>query len=516
MAEADWTQGYVADIGYTHGYYPELHPRSAQFALLCSGWAAPRMQTACELGFGQGLSIAMHAATQSVEWWGTDFNPQQTVFAQHLADVAGAKAHLFDDAFDEFARRPDLPEFDFIALHGIWSWISDDNRRTIADLVRRKLRVGGVVYLSYNTLPGWSSFAPMRHLMTQHAQVMGRPGEGVVNRISGALDFAEKMLALDPIYARVSPAVKERFAQVKASSRAYLAHEYFNRDWHPMYFGDMARWLEPAKLSFACSAQFTEHVDAINLNAEQRQFLADIPDAVLRESTRDFIVNKQFRRDYWIKGGRRLTPAEQREALAEQSIVLATPRAKVPLLVKGHLGEAQMAPEVYDPILDQLSDYQPVTLGALEQRLAFNRDLNFAKILQAAIILMDGNHVVPANSPEAVERHAPQSDRLNMHFWLRARVADDLHFNLSPVTGTGLLVDRFEQMFLLGVAEGVAAEAQDLARFAWQFLASQNQRLRRDGKAVEDPEENLRMLAKSAGDFLERLPVLRALRVAQG
>ena len=30
------------------------------------------------------------------------------------------------------------------------------------------------------------------------------------------------------------------------------------------------------------------------------------------------------------------------------------------------------------------------------------------------------------------------------------------------------------------------------------------------------PEENLRMLAESAGEFLERLPVFRALRVAQG
>ena len=516
MDAADWTQGYVADVGYTHGYYPELHPQRAQFALLCSGWAAPRMHAACELGFGQGLSIAMHAATQSLQWWGTDFNPQQAVFAQHLADVSGAQAHLFDDAFDEFARRPDLPEFDFIALHGIWSWISDENRRTIVDLVRRKLRVGGVVYLSYNTLPGWSYFAPMRHLMAQHAQVMGRAGEGVVNRVSGALEFAEKVLALDPVYARISPAVKERFAHVKVSSPSYLAHEYFNRDWHPMYFADMVRWLEPAKLSFACSAQFAEHVDAINVGPEQRQFLAEIPDAVLRESTRDFLVNKQFRRDYWIKGGRRLSAAEQREALAEQAIVLATPRAKVPLVVKGHAGEAQMAREVYEPVLDQLADHRPVTLGALAQRLAFVKDLNFAKILQAVIVLMDGNHVAPANSAEAAERYAPPAQRLNMHFWLRARVADDIHFNLSPVTGTGLLVNRFEQLFLLGVSEGVAANAQDLARFAWHFLASQNQRLRRDGKAVEDPEENLRMLAESAGEFLERLPVFRALRVAQG
>lgn len=510
----DWTQGYVAEIGYTTGYYPELHPLRAQFALLSSGWAPPPLRSACELGFGQGVSIAMHAAGQSIDWWGTDFNPQQANFAQHLAELADAPAHLFDEAFDEFARRPDLPEFDFIALHGIWSWVSDENRRTIVDLLRRKLRVGGVVYFSYNTLPGWSYFAPMRHLMTQHADIMGRPGEGVVNRIGGALDFAEKMLALDPLYLRTSPVVKDRFEQVKASPKPYLAHEYFNRDWHPMYFADMAKWLAPAKLSFACSAQLTEHVDAINLSAEQRQFLAEIPDAQLRESTKDFMVNKQFRRDYWVKGGRRLTVPEQHEALAAQPIVLLTPRAKVPLKITGYAGEAQMAAEIYNPILDALADHRPTTLGELEQRLAFVKDLSFGKILQAVMILMGGNHVSPANAPAAIDRAAPAAARLNKQLWLRARAVDDIHYNLSPVTGGGISVVRFEQVFMLALAGGTAAQAQDLANFAWQVLAGQNQRLRREGKPVEDPQENLRILADAANEFLERLPSLRALGVA--
>jgi len=31
-------------------------------------------------------------------------------------------------ALAEFVARDDLPEFDVIALHGIWSWISAENR----------------------------------------------------------------------------------------------------------------------------------------------------------------------------------------------------------------------------------------------------------------------------------------------------------------------------------------------------------------------------------------------------
>lgn len=31
---SDWTAGYVADIGYTYGYYSELNPLRVQLAFL--------------------------------------------------------------------------------------------------------------------------------------------------------------------------------------------------------------------------------------------------------------------------------------------------------------------------------------------------------------------------------------------------------------------------------------------------------------------------------------------------
>ena len=143
---SDWTAGYVADIGYTYGYYTELNPLRARLAFLNSGLACPNFGTACELGFGQGLSANLHAAASATQWYGTDFNPAQAGFAQELASAAGTSARLFDEAFADFCARPDLPDFDTIGLHGIWSWISDANRAVIVDFVRRKLKVGGVVF----------------------------------------------------------------------------------------------------------------------------------------------------------------------------------------------------------------------------------------------------------------------------------------------------------------------------------------------------------------------------------
>jgi|GEM_PF-6017078 hypothetical protein len=36
----DWTAGYVADIGYTFGYYTELNPLRLQLAFLNAGLVA--------------------------------------------------------------------------------------------------------------------------------------------------------------------------------------------------------------------------------------------------------------------------------------------------------------------------------------------------------------------------------------------------------------------------------------------------------------------------------------------
>ena len=78
----DWNAGYMTDIAYTYGYYPELNPLRVQLAFLSAGLATPQAGTACELGFGQGLSVNAHAAASTTVWYGTDFNPAHAAFAR--------------------------------------------------------------------------------------------------------------------------------------------------------------------------------------------------------------------------------------------------------------------------------------------------------------------------------------------------------------------------------------------------------------------------------------------------
>jgi SAM-dependent methyltransferase len=508
----DWTAGYVADIGYTFGYYTELNPARARLALLNAGYACPEFRHACELGFGQGLSVNLHAASSQVQWAGTDFNPSQASYAQELAHTSGASTRLYDEAFEEFAQREDLPEFDFIGLHGIWSWISDANRSVIVDFIRRRLRVGGVLYISYNTLPGWAAFAPMRHLMTEHAQVIGAEGTGIVNRIEGAIDFAERLLACNPAYGKANPQVADRVKRLKGQNRQYLAHEYFNRDWHPMHFATMARWLEPAKVQYATSAHLLDHLDGVNLTAEQRAFLRDITDPMFKESARDFMVNQQFRRDIWVKGARRLPSLEQREALRAFRVVLGVPAADVPDKVQTTLGDASLKAEVARPMVEALNDHRPQTLGELEARLA-TRELKLNNIVEVALILIGSGQLYPAQNEEAVNAVRPAAQRLNRLLMHKSRASADVGYLASPVTGGGVPVPRFSQMFLAARADG-QAKPEQWAHTAWNLLQSQGQRLLKDGKALEAAEDNLAELERQARVFEQRqLPVLRALEV---
>lgn len=507
----DWSDGYMTEVAYTFGYYPELNPLRARLALLEAGIVPPDIHTACELGFGQGMSVNIHGAASSAVWHGTDFNPAQVGFARELAQDTPLAANLSDQAFEAFCRRDDLPQFDFIALHGIWSWISETNRAVIAGFIERKLKAGGVVYVSYNTQPGWAAVSPITELMAGFDAASNPPGIGPAARIDAALDFADKLMASGAVYGKANPQALEHLKRLRGHDRRYLAHEYFNRDWQPMSFARMRGWMEGARLQYGTSAHYLDHVPMLNLNAAQQALLAEIPDAGLRETARDFIVNRLFRRDYWVRGARRLAPSDRAERLRAQRVILATPAAKVKLKVSGIQGEASLHEDVYRPILDALAEHAPRSLGEIEAAVAA-RGIHLARIVEAVMILAGTGSLHPAQSDHAIDKARPHVARLNARLCAMARYSEDVNCLTSPVTGGAVPVGRIEQLFLLARYQGMDASA-DWAAFAGEALKAQGHRIVRDGKPIE-PDAQLQALHAQAHAFqADRLPVLQALGI---
>lgn len=526
---SDWNEGYITDIGYTYGYYTELNPLRTRLALLSAGWAAPAALSdgpACELGMGQGVSVNVHAAASGNAWYATDFNPSQAAFAQELAGISGVDAlgtRIYDEAFADFCQRSDLPDFSFIGVHGIWSWISDANRAVIVDFVRRKLRVGGVLYISYNTQPGWAAMAPMRDLLAEHAQVMGVPGKGMTGRIDAALAFAERLIDTNCHYAQANPQIATRLKRLQSANRNYLAHEYVNHDWEPMSFTRMAQWLSAAKLGYGCSAHYLDHLSALNFTAPQQALLQEQPDAMFRETVRDFLVNQQFRRDYWIKGPRKLAPADQAQALRAQQVMLATSAADVSMKVKAPVGEATLTPAIYEPVVAAMADHQVHSIAELWQRLqagTSKSNISFAQLTEAIMLLAGTGDVVAVQDAAVVQKAKRQTDKLNRHLLGMARNHADISCVASPVSGAGVTLSRFQQLFLLAMVEGKTPKEQPdpgaLAAFAWAALMAQGQRLLKDGKPMDVVQDNIDELTAQATEFVaKRLPVLRRMGVVE-
>lgn len=511
LCMSDWTAGYVTEIDYTYGYYAELSPVRARYAFLMAGLAFPEVENACELAFGQGVTLNIHAAAQSAHCFGNDFNPAQAMFAREMAQAAGSGAEITDESFEQVCQRTDLPDFDFIALHGIFSWVTPENQAHIEEFIRRKLKVGGVLYMSYNTYPGWSAMMPMQHLLSQHAQIMGADGVGVLQRLDASLQFATDLLAAKPSMAAANPQLQPRFDRMKTLDKHYLAHEYFNRNWEPMFFSQMAARLSSAKLSFACTAAMSDLVDALNLTPDQQALMRKIPDPLFRETVRDFMVNQQFRRDYWVRGARRLTPFEKQNLLLRQSFLLTQARADITLTMNGILGEATLQEKIHGPLLDQLADHQPKSMATLHA--ALKQTLTLGQLAEALLVLCAKGVLQPIQDAQQAAKAKPKTQKLNSYLMRRACSRAEVGALVSPLTGGGVQVGRFAQLFLLGHEQNKRTAA-DLAKFVWDILGPQGQQIIKDGKVLDTAEANIAELTQQAQNFLSKtMPILKALQI---
>lgn len=509
---ANWTSGYVDSIEYTHGYYRELSPSYLNFSLLLARTRAIGLQgtvTFCELGCGQGLSAnILAAANPEIQFYATDFNPQHIAGAKRLASTGGLNnVHFYDQAFADFAHEPSLPAaFDCIALHGIYSWISAENRRHIVDFILRRLKPGGTVYISYNTLPGWAPAMPLRRLMVDQAALASGP---MAARIDQALAYVEQLFATNPSYLRGNPTLTQRLDKIKSASRRYLAHEYFNRDWTPFYFADVAAELAEAKLNFVGSANPADFVDILNFSPEQMLLVRESADPVRREQIRDYIVNQQFRRDIFCKGGLGLSGVAQRDAWLNMRFALSIERDTVPKIYNGPLGEAKLHADSYDPVLDFLAR-GPATVLELVTDPTVNA-LGTDRLIQVLSVATALGSVQPCLSVQDEPKRIKTARVLNAAIMKMAEESEEIAYLASPVIGGGVGASRFDQLFL----SAHLAKRQDSVAWVWEILHRENRRLIKEGQPLQEPDENLAELRKMEEAFRARkLPLFRQLGIA--
>lgn len=97
----------------------------------------------------------------------------------------------------------------------------------------------------------------------------------------------------------------------------------------------------------------------------------------------------------------------------------------------------------------------------------------------------------------------------------RLTSSNDISYLASPVTGAGVIVGRFQQLFLLALQQG-KKKPEDWAAFVEKILVAQGQKIVKEGKALETQQEHLAELTSQANDFsMKQLPIVKALQAAR-
>ena len=507
----DWTEGYVTEIDYAHSYHPEMSPAHLAFALTLSGIRPPTALQGnfrfCELGCGQGLTSNLLAALYpDAHFLAVDFLPSHMAGARQLAEDSGTTNAVFlDDSFAEFAERTAdeaTPDLDVITLHGVWTWVSAENRKILIDIIHRRLKPGGIVYVSYNCLPGWAAHAPIRQLLLEHSATTQGP---LGQRIDQALHFARNLASLETGYFAQVPSAVGHLAGLDQKNDSYIAHEYLNRDWTPFYHADVAREFSAAKLTFAGSATLLDHLPDWDMPPRAQAFLEEEKNPLFRQTLSDFLSYRRFRRDIFVKGARRLPPTEYEAMLRATRVGLALPRAEAPQQALSPASQVDMVEGLANPILDALAD-KPQTLD----HLASLTNAPFPQLLRAVVALAGLGAIAPAGpADQDNEARRAACARFNAVVLDRNRFSHDIRQLAAPSLGQGLVVDMIDRLFLLAEKEG-----REPLNFAWSILSERGKVLRRNGQLLASAEENLADLAKLHSGFQsQRLPHLRRLGV---
>lgn len=311
-----WSHGYNVSTGYTFGFYRETAPDWIDFALALRGQQPPRQQGGdgfryCELGCGQGLGLCLLAAANPEgEFLGIDFSPEHVAHAAALAASLGlSNIHFVEGDFAELGAvwPAEFGKFEYVTLHGIYSWVPEAIRHSLVAILSAAVKPGGAVYVSFNALPGWVSTMPFQHILRLLEQ------EGVAKGI-GAVEVGrelfEQMSAAGSGVTTALPALKSRIEGTRKRPAAYLVQEYLHENWHPMWCSKVMSELAGAKLGLAASATLAENLFPDILPKPLQEVLQGKTEPKLREDLTDCLINQTFRRDLYVRGGRRRYPGE--------------------------------------------------------------------------------------------------------------------------------------------------------------------------------------------------------------
>ncbi|MDP3258163.1 MAG: methyltransferase regulatory domain-containing protein [Bosea sp. (in: a-proteobacteria)] len=288
-------------VAYPGHAFAQTHPaRLAAIAHFHGMEPAPsQAMRVLELGCGRGGNlIPMAAQYPGSAFVGIDLSGSAIAEAKRATAEIGLENVVFHHR-DILAVGPELGIFDYILIHGVYSWVPDAVREAIMALIGGLLAPQGVAYVSYNALPGCRLRDLARDVMLYATRDIAEPTE----RVRVARASLEAFAAASDGETFHGAALRQRLRQLADTPDNVLYHDDLNPIARAFALHEVLDTAQRHGLQFLAEASFPNMFAAAKGPAQA--MIAAIPaeQGVLREQTLDLLIGRAFRETLLCREG---------------------------------------------------------------------------------------------------------------------------------------------------------------------------------------------------------------------
>ena len=316
-----------ADLGYLSQPFPYASaPFLESYARLLGLSPAPASTARIlEIGSSYGGNLISQALFYpKATFTGIEIAPTQvSVGKTYIEQLGITNFELLEGDVNE--SHDHLGTYDYIIAHGFYSWVDDETKDNFLRLCKEHLAENGILYMSYNTYPGWHKMDSVRALLqfankdidTLNHREKVRHGKTVASKL-GAL-----MLEYDTVKTQQASFLQS-LRQTLQKQDCYVGHDHLEPVNTPVYFHQCIDHMAEHGFTYLCDCDLNLSFPTVydEILGTKLQDLAP-HDPLAREQYIDFMLNTAFRKSLFTHKGatpKRITKSSVTDAGFQHSL----------------------------------------------------------------------------------------------------------------------------------------------------------------------------------------------------
>ena len=316
-----------ADLGYLSQPFPYASAPFLESYVRLLGLSPASASTAriLEVGSSYGGNLISQALFYpQATFTGIEIAPTQVSVGKTYIDQLGiTNLDLLEGDVNE--SHDHLGTYDYIIAHGFYSWVDEETKNNFLRLCKKHLAENGILYMSYNTYPGWHKMDSVRALLefankdinTLNHREKVRHGKTVASKL-GAL-----MLEYDTVKNQQTSFLQS-LRQILQKQDCYVGHDHLEPVNTPVYFHQCMDHMAEHGFTYLCDCDLNLSFPTVYDEILRTQLQELAPhDPLAREQYIDFMLNTAFRKSLFTHKGatpKRITETSVTDADFQHSL----------------------------------------------------------------------------------------------------------------------------------------------------------------------------------------------------